>query len=223
MKICSLIPVRGGSKGIPVKPLFTINGKPMINYAIEASLMTDVIDETWVSTENNKIKNHVQSIPNVKILDRPSSLADDRASIEDVMMHFTDNVNYDILVLIQCTSPMTTAQDLNGAISQFKRNILLYDSAMSVCWMEQKDILFWKFEKNTVTPVNYNPKSRGIRQERTNRYFIETGAFYIIKRDQFLKSKCRVGDKVMPIEMPFWRSFEIDTFEDLYSIERLMK
>ncbi len=223
MKIVSLIPARGGSKSIPCKPLYPINGTPMIDYVITASKLSKV-DETWISTEDQRIKDHVSSKWNrSNIHHRPAELAGDVSSIEEVIEHFTNQVDYDILVLLQCTSPMTLSVDINKGISMLIPRRYMYDSAMSVYGMENNDMLFWSCSGNYPTPVNYNPNNRGRRQERYNKHIVETGAFYITTREQFLQSKCRIGEKILPIHVPYWRSFEVDDIDDLTNIERLMR
>ena len=93
---------------------------------------------------------------------------------------------------------------------------------MSVYGMEDNDMLFWSCNGNYPIPMNYNPNDRGRRQERINKHIVETGAFYITTRGQFLQSKCRIGSKVLPVHIPFWRSFEVDDMDDLTNIEKLI-
>ena len=59
MRILALITARGGSKGVPLKNIIDINGKPLISFAINASLHSKV-NETWVSTDSDRIANVAQ-------------------------------------------------------------------------------------------------------------------------------------------------------------------
>ena len=69
MKVISVIPARGGSKGIPLKNIVSLNGEPLISYTIEASKQSNV-DETWVSTDSPKIAS-VALECGAKIIERP--------------------------------------------------------------------------------------------------------------------------------------------------------
>lgn len=226
LNIVSLIPARGGSKGIPLKALQPLNRTSMIDYSIECAV-NSVCNETYISTDSSKIKDHVQKVWKdlVTVIDRPPEFATDTASIESVIGHFTKMVQYDILVLLQCTSPMTATVNLNSAIGKFVDKLDMYDSAMSVFGLEDNDLLLWRNEPGSfLTPINYDPLDRGRRQNRLyNTHYIETGAFYMTTRKQFIESNCRIGARVLPIITPFWSSFEIDDWNDLYYVEKLMK
>ena len=121
MKIVALIPARGGSKRLPRKNIKSLCGRPLIDYAIKASLNSNV-DETWVSTEDKEIKNIALKC-SAKVLDRPKELASDTSTQEEVMAHFTDNIDYDIIVLIEPTYPLIQTQDIDLALDKFiKKN-----------------------------------------------------------------------------------------------------
>ena len=86
MKIVSLITARGGSKGIPLKNLVDVNGKPLIYYSINASLQSSV-DETWVTTDSKEIAD-VSKKYEAKVLMRPDQLANDIIMPDDSLIHF---------------------------------------------------------------------------------------------------------------------------------------
>ncbi len=219
MKTVSLIPARGGSKGIPLKNIAQLNGKPLISYTLQASLKSRV-DETWVSTDNADIKKEcLEEDLEVRVLDRPPELAQDNSSTEDVMLHFAEHVWFDVIVLIQPTSPMVTAEQIDEGLTIFECGG--YDSLFSAVGM--KDILIWEEMGFDVRPLNYDPRNRGRRQTRDDNHFIETGGFYITSRDMLLESRCRMSGRIGVIEVPFWTSFQVDRWEDLKNIERLIK
>lgn len=218
MKIVSLIPARGGSKGVPNKALCLLNGKPLIEYTINASKKSVIIDETYVNTEDKHIKKFSLS-KGIKVIDRPPKYATDTASIESVMMHFSEQHDFDIIVLIQSTSPLVTTQQIDDGLNRFIGNQHIYNSAMSV--IDATDILFWDAYK--CQAINYDPMNRGRRQNRINHTVIESGAFYITTKDQLQKSRCRVSKNIMFIEVPFWSSFQVDSMIDIKMIEKLMK
>jgi len=220
--IVSMIPARGGSKGIPKKNLYHINGKPLMEYMIDTSIKSRYIgkDRTYVSTEDDMIKKFCINCKGIKVIDRPSELASDQATTESVMEHFTDIVDYDIIVLLQATSPLLKVNDLDSAIEKFiDRKIDGYDSCFSCLFTN--DILIWDISKDK--PINYDPLNRGTRQNRVSKLVIETGAFFITTREQFLKTGCRIGKKPMYHYIDYWTHFQVDNIEDAEKIGRLME
>ena len=215
MKIVSCIPARGGSKTIHKKNLYPLNGQPLLYYTIQASILSG-IDETWVSTDCPEITEYALLLE-ARVLQRPAYLASDTATTESALIHFAKNVDFDVLVVIQPTSPMIIGDDIHAGIELFKTG--KYTSVISTC--DGDDILIW--DKKWKHPMNYDPYNRGRRQERLNTFVIETGGFYIISKEELLKTHCRVTNCVGFCYIPFWRSFEIDTMEDLKMVERLMK
>lgn len=217
-KVVALIPARSGSKGIPNKAMALVFKRPLIEYSIRTALNAKV-HEVWCSSDSDQILNFADRL-GCKTLKRPEEFSNDTASIESVIKHFTDNVEYTYIVLIQATSPLLLPQHLDRGLSMFFDNLDKYDSAFSVCSMEKNDILFW--DKETMKSVNYDYQKRGRRQERKDRYFIETGAFYITTKEQFLSTECRIGKKPLFVEVPYWTTPEVDTMEDLKMIEKLI-
>ena len=212
MKIVSLILARGGSKGIPNKNIITLRGKPLIQYTIEASLSSKT-NETWVSTDCSRIKAISQKC-GANILDRPVELATDTSSSEEALLHFSNNVDFDNLVFLQPTSPLVLALDINAGI-----NLLLqgkYDSVFSV--YREHWIPRWSLN---MEPNDWDIKNRPMRQDVED-ILVENGAFYISTREQLLSSKLRYGGRIGYIEMPLYRSFQIDTKDDLELIKRLL-
>ena len=93
-KIVSVILARGGSKGIPQKNITDVNGQPLISYTIETSINSNV-SKTWVSTDNDEIKS-ISLKYGAKVLDRPLKYATDISKSEDALLHFANNVDFDI-------------------------------------------------------------------------------------------------------------------------------
>ncbi len=222
MKIVSIIPARGGSKGIPLKNLKLLNGKRLLDYSIEASLNSELIDRTIVSTDNYKIFKRAEKL-GVEVIQRPKRLATDSASIESTIEHclnyLKEKENYmpDIVVLLQNTSPLRTAKHVNEAIDLFLKH--KYDSMLSGYSSHH---FLWKTKNGEMFPVNYNPKKRPNRQQFKNQ-FIENGAIYITKYGVFQKNKCRISGKIGLYEMPEELSIDIDTKLDLIKANQVMK
>ena len=208
MKIVSLIPARGGSKGIPNKNLIKILGKPLIQYALETSFKSRV-NETWVSSDSKKILNF-SSKQGAKVINRPKNISGDKASSEQALLHFSKLIDYDIIVFIQCTSPLINFKDVNKGIHKMKK----YDSIVSVSETSQ---YFW----NSDGPL-YDLNKRNRRQVDKKR-FLETGGIFITTRENLLKTKNRLSGKIGYLQIPKKRSFDIDSYEDLELVKLLIK
>jgi len=215
MKIKTIIPARGGSKGIPKKNIVDVNGKPLIWYVINASLSSNV-DETWVSTDCENIRMISENI-GAKVLVRPSQFATDQSKSEDTLLHFLKNVDTDIVVFLQATSPLTEFYDINAAIDMMDK----FDSVISVCndhggWLCGG--FKWK-EYNGAAHAEYDINNRPMRQNKAKLYR-ENGAIYISSREMIIKSMNRISGNIGLYEMPRQRSFEVDNMEDLDEIRK---
>ena len=126
MKIISIIPVRGGSKGIPRKNLVKICGKTMLEYSINASQKSKLVNRTIVCTEDKKIARVAKKLKS-EIIMRPKNLATDEMlaepSIELVLNELKEKENFipDLIVFLQNTSPLRNAKDIDGGIKMIKK------------------------------------------------------------------------------------------------------
>jgi CMP-N-acetylneuraminic acid synthetase len=211
-----LITARGGSKGIPLKNLVDVNGKPLIYYSINASSQSSV-DETWVTTDSKEIAD-VSKKHEAKVLMRPDQLANDIIMPDDSLIHFADNEDFDILVFIQPTSPMIKKEYIDGAISMLLTDG--YDSiftAHKYHWLPE-----WLCVANTCTSVGWDVNARPRRQDIGQNIYIENGMFYITTRESLLETKLRYGGRIGMFEIPLLDSFQVDTQEDLDLIRKLI-
>ena len=211
MKVVSLILARCGSKGIPNKNIIHVNGNPLLYYTTNASLNSDV-NETWVSTDCEDIKNVALNL-GCKVIDRPTQISGDNSKSDEALVHFAENIDFDILVFIQPTSPLLKSSDINKALQKMKN----YDSVFSVT--KEHWIPRWS---ETGEPIDWDINDRPMRQDVKETY-IENGAFYVTTKKQLLNSQLRYGGNIGMIEMPLHRSFQIDTIDDLKLIGKLLK
>ena len=218
MKICTLIPVRSGSKGIPHKNIALIDNKPLMSYAITASVNSKV-NRTFISTDSDEYAAIAKEYKSEVIM-RPDNISIDSASSEDVLLHFANKINFDILVFMQATSPLTSSEDINNCIDMMDE----YDSVLSVCsnhggWLCGGFTWEDNFPKFGAAG-NYNINDRPRRQDMDPSYR-ENGALYVTTKKALLMSKCRLSGKIGLYIMPRQRSFEIDEPEDLDEIRKL--
>ena len=221
----AFIPVRGGSKSIPFKNIKEINGKPLVYWTVKAACECNYIDEVYVATDSEKIKETVDSFKTteeiflkVQIIGRSEESATDTASTEFAMLEFASNYDFDNIVLIQATSPLLQASDLNKGFEAFSREDT--DSVLSV--VRQKRFNWQVDESGLAKAINYDIFNRPRRQDYEG-YCVENGAFYITSKERLVKFKNRISGNIRAIEMLEDTFFEIDEPSDWVIIESLMK
>lgn len=220
MKTVAFIPVRGGSKSIPLKNIKLINGRPLVYWTILAAVECEKIDKVFVSTDSQIIKNTIEQFEfdKVDVVPRSESTATDTASTESAMLEFAKQYEFDNIVLIQATSPLLTSGDLQKGLEIF--TLPQYDSILSV--VRQKRFIWKENEEGVALPVNYDVFNRPRRQEFDG-YLVENGAFYICSRKDLLRSGNRVSGRIGVVEMSEESYFEIDEPCDWIVIENFMK
>ncbi|MCX6112252.1 MAG: acylneuraminate cytidylyltransferase family protein, partial [Proteobacteria bacterium] len=136
-KILAVIPARGGSKGLPDKNIKKLYNKPLIVWSIEQAKESKYIDRVIVSTDSNEIAkiavDHGAEVPFI----RPSELAKDNTPTIDVLVHLINHLEnngskYDILLLLEPTSPLRKRGDIDNAMKAFIDNYKNADSVISL-------------------------------------------------------------------------------------------
>lgn len=219
MKIIAFIPVRGGSKSIPLKNIKPLCGKPLVCWNIEALEACPEIDEIIVATDSDKIEATVkaQNYAKTKIYRRSAQNASDTASTESVMLEYIGHANLcadTVFMLVQATSPLTQTIHFSEAIALYKRE--QYDSLLT-CVRNYR--FFWNADG---TSKNYDYRNRPRRQNFSGE-LMENGAFYINTVANIVTSGNRLSGKIGIYEMPEYTATEIDEPDDWIILESLME
>lgn len=216
----AFIPVRGGSKSIPLKNIKEICGKPLVYWTVKAAVECKYIDKVYVATDSDKIKEIVEAFcfDKLEVVGRSAESASDTASTEFAMLEFAKQYEFDNIALVQATSPLLSAADMEKGFEVFMQDDT--DSVLSV--VRQKRFHWERDDKGLVSPTNYDVYHRPRRQEFDG-YLVENGAFYITSRTALLKSENRVSGNIRAVEMSEDTFFEIDEPSDWIIIEALMR
>ena len=215
----AFIPARCGSESIPFKNIKIICGKPLIYWSLLALTKSKTIDQIYVATDCDEIKDTVIdfNFDNVQIFDRSSTNASNTASTESVILEFLDNNIFsgeDLFVLVQVTTPFTSSDNFDNAINTIKSSNKI-DSILSCV---ETTRFFWT--KNG-KPINYDYNSRPRRQDFEG-ILMENGAFYINTVANIKKYKNRLSGNIHPYLMPEYSAIEADEEDDWLIIEKLM-
>lgn len=216
MSVTAFIPVRAGSKSIPLKNIKDFCGRPLVYWTVKAASETAAIDRIVVATDSSEIKTVVESFnfPKVSVYDREAKNATDTSSTESVMLEFlqkSDLTSEDTFILIQATSPMLTSADLENGLKKF-------ETADSVLSAVRNKRFFWSDDGKS---LNYDYMNRPRRQD-FNGMLMENGAFYINSVGNILKSGNRICGRIAVCEMPEYTALEIDETDDWIIMESLM-
>lgn len=218
----AFIPVRGGSKSIPLKNIKILNGKPLVYWTVKSANEANCIDKVVVATDSEEIKQIVLSFGfnKVEIYDRNPENAQDTSSTESVMLEYLEKANYnndDKFFLIQATSPMLKSEYIDEMFKALENS-----DADSIFSGVREKQFHWIETENGVKPINYDYKNRPRRQEFQG-IIAENGACYINSVGSILKEKCRISGKIITYEMPAQTAYEIDEESDWLIVEELMK
>lgn len=213
MNIVAVIPARAGSKAIPNKNIRSINGHPMVYYAINNAIRSQYITDIIVSTDSEEIR-IIANQMGVKCHWRCPKLCEDSVTLDAVVYDAVINSNskFDYIVTMQPTSPTLKVETLDAAIKYAINSDL--DTLISAINVPH---LSWREERGKKVP-NY--------EKRLNRQYLpanysETGAFIISKRAA-VTEKSRIGKKVDIYEISENEAVDVDTFIDLYAVGEIL-
>ncbi len=229
MKILAIIPARGGSKAIPKKNITNLNGKPLIKYTIEAAQNSTKLDKIFLSSDDKEIINIAKECGINSEYTRPEKLATDKASTTDVVLDaicwLETHENYipDIVVLLQPTSPLRTADDIDGAVEQFVNS--RKDCLVSVHEMiEHPYECVGNIDKDDWQYLVKQDKKKTRRQDYKDKFYYINGALYLVDIGFLQKGKTFIQDLNTSFYiMPHDRGIDIDEYSDLKKAEFLMK
>lgn len=222
MEILVIIPARGGSKGIPRKNVRFLAGKPLIAHTIENAHQSACVNRIVVSTDDPEIAAIAKEYK-ADVVWRPKEISGDDASSESALLHTleflqqTEGYRSDLVVFLQCTSPLTLPEDIDGIV-----RTLLDENADSALSVTPFHYFLWRWdESGNVVCINYDKNIRPVRQQREPQ-FLETGAAYAMRTEGFQKAKHRFFGKLVMYNMPPERCHEIDEPVD-FTIAEILK
>ena len=220
-----VIPARGGSKGIPKKNIFPLNGKPLIEYTLDVIQLAGLTDvDVAVSTDSEEIKEVVKKYNDVYIIDRPPEISGDFAKTESALIHATDylerflNKKYDAVVTLQATSPFRRPDTLIDFINTYEKNKNEFDAMLSLnenftdYWIKSEEGVFGRLFPNA-------PRRR---QERKPLY-VENSAYYITDTNSLRKNNSVLGTKINGYIISDIEAIDINEPIDILYAESIMK
>lgn len=225
----AIIPARGGSKGLPGKNIKMLCGKPVIAWSVEAGLQSEYIDEVMVTTDCTQILEIANKYgANTPFL-RPGLISTDIATTYDVIQHTVDfyknslEREFDYIVLLEPTSPLRTAQDIDTSI-EFLLSRPTAKSIVGLGKTESQNPNFLVHKNKDGFIFGYKDENMNVsrRQDIDDVYFFE-GSVYVSDVETYLERKTFYHQDALGLEFPKFKSLEMDDMDDYIMIEAIMK
>lgn len=220
--ILAIIPARAGSKRIQNKNKKLLFGKELVCYAIEAALASTELTSIAVSSDDDDILYISSKYEGIVLLKRPAEISGDNAPAITYVEHALEELGkgYDIVVIIQPTSPFTTAGDIDDTIH------LLYidgvDSSVSVVKLDHAiHPVKLKVMKGNVLEPYYEPEKGRMAAHELPELYVRNGSVYASKIETIARGNI-IGDRCLGFVMPRERSLDINDPIDFEFAEFLM-
>ena len=218
-KIIALIPARGGSKGIKYKNIVALAGKPLLSYSIIAAQQSEIFNAIYVSSDDAKILS-VANDYNASLVHRSPKLAQDHSPTNDLIEEFITNLELaddDVIVLLQPTSPLRSAEHIKSAVTLFKQKPDC-SALISVCAADNKYLYTYLSADSYLTPVSPEHMKISRRQDLPEIY-LPNGAIYIFTVGNFKREKSIPENRLVAYVMSAEDSIDIDAQKDLDQAE----
>ena len=225
--VMAVIPARGGSKGLPRKNLRPLHGKPLLHHSVEHALKASCVSTVVVSTDDPNIADSAVLAGAQVPFIRPLELAEDSASSIDVLLHCLDwfeeaGQSFDIVTMIEPTSPLREISDIEEGIKFLILNG--HGSVVSVCESEGEhpSFSYRKDSNSKIIPFTGKQPTNLRRQDIEPIYFLD-GTFYASYVKDLRTHESFYHEDTYCIEVPKWKSLEIDDIYDFVMVEAIMK
>ena len=224
--VLAIVVARGGSKGLPRKNVLDLGGKPLVAWSVAAGREARLVDRLILSSDDAEIidaaRRYGCDIPFV----RPAALAGDASPVEDALIHALDNVgrSYDYLVLLQATSPLRSAADIDGAVTACHEAGA--NSCISVVEAEKSPhMALRQTADGRLVPLfdEFYRRGHGRRRQDMETFYMPNGAVYVARASWFRESLDFYSAGSIGYVMPKERSIDIDTRRDLTIAEIMLK
>ncbi|MDG1286919.1 MAG: acylneuraminate cytidylyltransferase family protein [Rickettsiales bacterium] len=211
-----IIPVRGGSKGIPRKNLAEFNGISLLEWTINQAMEVYRAEHIMVSTEDEEMA-QVANVCGIRLINRPDELAQDSSTTNVVVDHLLAEVDPDgelfgHFTILQVTSPLRNAQDIEKAESMMQAGG--YDSVISA-YQEQKSHPAKMYQMQEGMAVSVAPEMEYMRRQDLPKIYRRNGAIFSCTREYYDRTDKLWGGNMGIVEMPRQRSVDVDASDDL--------
>lgn len=219
LRVLGLIPARGGSKGLPGKNILRVEGRPLLAWSVDAALASHCVDRTVLSSEDEAIIATARECGCDVAYRRPAELATDTATSIEVVLHALDELpGHDLVVLLQPTSPLRTAADIDAACEMLVARQA--PACVSVTAVEQSPYWMYRIDARQVLDPIVDSPAEAVRRQELPPVYVLNGAVYVARSEWLRRTRSFVTRDTLGYVMPAARSIDIDTAEDFEAFRR---
>lgn len=222
--VTAVIPVRGGSKGIPGKNLYRFGRDTLLERSIKLAQRCKYVDRVLVTTDHTEMYEIAKAYGAAAPALRPAELATDNAKTVDVVLHLIDTapISEGYVLLLQVTSPLRTLEDLNALCSSFDEAGSETEAIVSLVRHDSPHPdKIQKIDQGFV--ASYLGKESMVARQLLPEVYSLNGAFYLTHRDTLIERRTFMPERTLPYIMPEQRSLNLDGPLDLFLLEALLE
>lgn len=222
MRILCVIPVRGGSKGLPRKNAAElVDGISLLEWTVHQALATYPLEDIVVSTEDAELAGIARQT-GIPVIPRPAALAEDGTTTNAVVDHLLETLDpgarvFDAIAILQVTSPLREEDDIRQSIALIRSD--QYDSVLGACASRIHPAKLYYLIGQTAEPVA--PQHECVRRQDLPPVYRRNGAIFIVTRAHYARTGRLWGGRTGLVVMPEERSIDIDAIADLEAARHL--
>jgi CMP-N,N'-diacetyllegionaminic acid synthase len=227
-RIIAIIPARSGSKGIAKKNTKMLLGKPLVTWTIEQAKKSEFIDTLFVSTDSDEIaKISEQSGVPVPFLRPPEFARDDSPTI-DAINHALESFGkegktFDIIVLLEPTSPLRKAGDIDAAIRIFLNEYEDADALVSLGEVRLENPFIMEYIENNRLKKVISTSNNFYQRQQMPKVYFPYGVIYLSKVESLKRARTFYQENTIPYLIERWQNYEIDDLCDFVCVESILK
>src|SRR6185503_7147280 len=216
-KLIALVPMRHHSQRVPGKNYRPLVGRPLFHHIIETLLTVPEIDSVVVDTDSETVRDGLRkNFPSVRIIDRPEHLSADDVSMNDILIHNTEQFPADFYLQTHSTNPLLKPETVSRAINLFLADYPTRDSLFSVTRLQTR-----LYDQHG-DAINHNPKEL-IQTQDLPPVYEENSCIYIFNRANLIAKQHRISDRPLMFEIPADEAWDIDEELDFEICQFLLK
>jgi len=217
MKFVALVPMRHHSQRVPGKNYRILAGKPLFHHIIETLLAVPEITKIVVDTDSVPVMDGLrQGFPQIKIIHRPENLQADDASMNDILIYDTDQIQADFYLQTHSTNPLLRPETVSRAIRSLLADYPNRDSLFSVTRLQTR--LYFQDGR----AINHDPAVL-IQTQDLPPVYEENSCLYIFTRENLIKRHHRIGERPVMFEMAAEEAWDIDEELDFAITDFLLR
>jgi CMP-N-acetylneuraminic acid synthetase len=228
LRILGFIPARGGSKGLPGKNTLPLHGKPLVAWTIEQAQRSRYLTEVLVSTDSPEIArvSEAYGLP-VPFL-RPGDLAQDDSPVSDAVLQALvwlegKGRRFDILALLEPTSPLRKDGDIDAAIELFLSRYDDADTLVSVGEVHLESPYYMKEIRDGFVESFLPAEKVHYHRQQLKKVYFPYGVIYMSKVDAYRKTRTFYHDRTIAYPIERWQNYEIDDLHDMICVSAIME